>query len=121
MPNFPDEPLSAVRARLLDGMVGFMEGDEDGDPDECDYSQAEIDECMSIVDGYLTAIQTAPSDRWIPLIRETVESLNRLNDRCDGALIETDQREDLCQIILVAARRAGMPEQGDVTEEWREW
>ena len=29
MPNFPDEPLSAVRARLLDGMVGFMEDDED--------------------------------------------------------------------------------------------
>jgi hypothetical protein len=55
------------------------------------------------------------------LIKETVVRLNDLNDRCGGALIETDQREDLCQIILVAARGAGLTTLADVTEAWREW
>ena len=123
MPNFPEESLAAVRARLQAGMIGYLE-DEDGDDDEdgeAPYTRADIDECMRIVDTYLVEVRRTPPTGLIPLVRDAVLRLNALNDRCEGALIETDQREDLCQILLVAARSAGMKEQGDVTEPWREW
>jgi hypothetical protein len=47
--------------------------------------------------------------------------LNGLNEQGEFSLIETDQREALCQLILTAATRAGLDTDEDVTEEWREW
>jgi hypothetical protein len=124
MPNVPEESLAAVRARLQAGMIGYLEEDDEDDDDEdgdAAYTRADIDECMRIVDTYLAAVRRTPPTGLIPLVRDAVLRLNALNDRCEGALIETDQREDLCEILLVAARSAGMTEQGDVTEPWREW
>ena len=120
MPEFPEESLAAVRARLQAGMIGFLEGDDD-EARDAPYTRADIDECMRIVDTYLAAVRSSPVAGLMPLVRDTVLRLNVLNDRCEGVLIETDQREDLCHILLVAARSAGMTEQGDVTEQWREW
>jgi hypothetical protein len=50
-----------------------------------------------------------------------VPALNELNDRCDGCLIETDQREQLCDILIAAAKNAGLDSDEDITEAWREW
>jgi tetratricopeptide (TPR) repeat protein len=116
------ESIATVRQRLINGMLSYLQADEDAPADsDCGYTQAEIDECASIVDGYLTALPGSGNDRIMQLIREAVIRLNELNDRCGFALIETDQREDLCEIILVAARDAGLATSDDVTEEWREW
>lgn len=57
---------------------------------------------------------------WKSPIRQVLK-LNKLKEKCGGSIIETDQREDLCQIILVAARRAGLKTEEDMTEEGREW
>ena len=39
-----------------------------------------------------------------------------------GGRIETDQREQLCALIITAANRAGLVSGVyDITEEWREW
>ncbi len=54
-------------------------------------------------------------------MRQVVLDLNGLNEESGGGLIETDQREGLCQLILVAALHAGLKTDEDVTEEWREW
>ncbi|WP_200792858.1 hypothetical protein [Bacillus massilinigeriensis] len=35
--------------------------------------------------------------------------------------IETMEREELCEFIIVAARISGLQTDGDITEEWREW
>ena len=47
--------------------------------------------------------------------------LNELNERCDECLIETDQREQICEFIDLVLSRASISVDGDVTEEWREW
>lgn len=48
--------------------------------------------------------------------------LNKLNDDSDGALIETSEREQLCDIIIAAAQQAGLEsDEDDITYEWREW
>ena len=49
-------------------------------------------------------------------------ALNALNEDCGGNLIETGEREALCDLIERAAREAGLPESDeDITEAWREW
>ena len=122
----PDETLTQIRQRVLDGMVKFMEPDEEV-PDvdyDCGYNQSDVDTCSEIIDAYLRSVanngasnQTAILDT----IQETVERLSKLNESCNGCLIETDQREDLCELILVAAKKVGLETDDDVTEQWREW
>lgn len=126
MPEFPDEPLDNVRRRLLDGMIEYMEPDEEEPDDDwdCGYTERDVERCGTIVDDYLTAIDELDGRSQEAIaaeIRKVVLALNGLNRDCDGGLIETDQREDLCQIILVAAKQAGLSSDEDVTEEWREW
>ena len=49
-------------------------------------------------------------------------ALNSLNARCGGTLIETDQREDICEFIIRAGCLAGFNGEGeDGTEAWRDW
>lgn len=127
-PDYPDSDLSRVRQRLLEGMIDFMQPDdeEDDDPEDwdCGYSQEDVHECATILDEYLAELDSpavaSPED-----VRKAVEKvvlrLNALNERCDGGLIETDQREDLCELILVSARGAGLDTDEDITEQWREW
>jgi hypothetical protein len=45
-----------------------------------------------------------------------------LNEQCDGSMIETDQREQLCELLITAASNAGLVStQYDITEKWRDW
>lgn len=115
----PDEALRDVRRRLLDGMASYLRDEPD-----CGYSRRHIDRCAAIVDAYLAAV--APAAARSPAgvreaVREVVLDLNDLNAECRGGLIETDQRELLCKLILTAARRAGLDTRADITEEWRAW
>ena len=124
MPEFPLTSVTEVRRRLLARMVSFMEGDENEPESECGYTQADISQCASIIDAYLAdiAANTEAGDDQLRLaIQQVVLQLNDLNDSCDGWLIETDEREDLCQILLVAAQECGLTTTEDVTEEWRDW
>jgi hypothetical protein len=126
MPRHPDKSLALIRQRLLEGMVEFMHGNEDdsGVEWDCGYTQQHIDRCAVIIDQYLAAVESARplTDEQIrAAVKQAVLDLNDLNDECDGALIETDQREDLCQLFLVAARQAGLDTDQDITEEWRDW
>lgn len=121
-----DKTLLELRSRLLAGMVEFMELDADQPESrhDCGYSQADVDKCGEIVDSYLrtiSEISNADQVEILGLVQHTVEQLNALNDSCDGCLIETDQREDLCELILAAAEDAGLESREDVTEQWREW
>ncbi len=113
------------RDALVDGMTGYMiecaTNSEFGAP----YTQADIDRCSLILDGFLNALDGAPqpveSDVILEIVKQVVLALNELNDECEGNLIETDQREHLCDIIILAANEAGLDTDEDITEEWREW
>lgn len=90
------------------------------------YSEAEIAECNAILSVYLDAVQSVSvrnnPARIMAAVQKTIESLNELNDRCGGSLIETDGREDICELIQCAAIGAGLNcADEDITEEWRDW
>ena len=124
MPELPAKPITEVRRCLLERMVSFMEGDENEPDFDCGYTQADIAQCAAIVDAYLAdiAANTDPDEDQLRfIIKKAVLQLNDLNDSCGGSLIETDEREDLCEIILVAAQACGLTTTPDITEEWRDW
>lgn len=118
---------SGLRERILEGMIDFMqpfEGDDEGH--DVGYTQAHVDQCGKILSAYLAAVldpaAKGASDRIMAAVKTAVLALNDLNDECDGGLIETDQREDICELIISAAALAGLEsEEYDITGEWRDW
>ncbi len=123
-----------LRKAAIDGMVSYMkygaaesEADPDFDEDfDAGYTQADIDRCAKIVDELLASLEGVPetkrNEAILKAVKAAVIKLNKLNDRCDGFLIETDQREQLCELIITAAQRAGLVSSVyDITEQWREW
>lgn len=109
--------MNALKDSILDSMRGFV-----ADMDEPYYPLEKVDECGRIIDDFLAAMARARGEAAILAeVEKTVLALNTLNDECDGALIETDQREELCELIEDAANAAGLETNGDITERWREW
>lgn len=70
--------------------------------------------------------ENAPEDEKLQAFQVAVEALNTLNDETDGSLIETGEREELCDLFNAIAVKAGIdPNQyGDgegPASEWRDW
>ena len=125
--------LLALKQHAIDGMISYMklggasdEKDPDYDPEfDAGYTQKHVDACSKIIDDYfvaLSAITEPKGEKEITAaVKSAVVKLNKLNDKSDGNLLETDQREELCELILSAAKQAGLESNEDITEEWREW
>jgi hypothetical protein len=94
----------------------------DGDPNEANISAAE-----GMVMKFLTALQAVSGSRdtILELSKNVVLALNRLGgvEGSMGNIIETQEREELCDLINGAARIAGLDEDErvDITELRREW
>lgn len=132
MSKSPSPEILSLKEDLIAGMTGRLTEDESGDEGagqsafDAGYTKADVQRCAAIVDHYLAAVADcdgAEDDAAImEVVKEAVLELNALNDSCDGNLIETDQRELLCELIVTAAQEAGLEtEVYDITEEWREW
>jgi hypothetical protein len=56
------------------------------------------------------------------IVKSTVLKLNALNEKCDLSLIETNEREQITEIIILASHKMKYNSLNeDITEEWREW
>jgi len=58
------------------------------------------------------------------LIRDCVLELNAFNDSLDGSFIETEEREQLCDIFDNIADAVGLDVQSypdGIASKWREW
>ncbi len=93
-----------------------------------DYSQEHINKCEKILYEFVLSVQQAgregtSRDAFIMVnVKSAVLKLNVLNKECNGGLIETDQREQICDLITYAALNAGLvTDLEDITWEWREW
>jgi hypothetical protein len=115
--------LIGLKARLLGTMHDYMTSFE-SDGDEAPYSAADIERCAAILDAFVENVGSAAgnADRIMAAVQDAVLRLNDLSEE-SGSLIETDQREDLCEFIELAARAGGLhiDANDDITEEWREW
>ena len=111
-----NQEIKDIIERLKDGMLNFIDEEEY-------YSPENVDVCINILKNHLNQISNATNkEESMQIVEKTVLSLNELNVECDDCLIETDQREDICEIIIMASHLKGYNEmKEDITEEWREW
>ncbi|MDP5076671.1 MAG: hypothetical protein NWQ09_06655 [Nonlabens sp.] len=103
----------SVRASMME----YME------PGESAYTAKDVEKCMKLIDGFLGDMSAADSKKKaLPHIKKVVLALNDLNEACEYELIETDQREQLADIIILAGYLKGYNKRTeDTTEDWREW
>jgi hypothetical protein len=119
------ENLAELKKEVIDSMVDYLE-DAIGD-----YDQTHIDQCEKYLDEYANDVAKAEGDfiKIMALVEVVVVSLNQLNETCKHSLIETDQRECICEFINQVIIENGIDldalassqQCSDITEEWREW
>ena len=101
-------------------MLDFIEGE---DENETEYTAEDVTLCITSLLEFMSAmeaeVQTVESAK--EHIETVVVSLNSLNHQCGDCLIETEQREDICQFIQKVISAANIEFVGDATEQWREW
>ena len=87
------------------------------------YTKNDVNECENILNEYLAEIANSKSkDEGMKIVKNTVERLNTLNEKCDFQLIETSEREQIAEIIILASSKKGYNKpKEDITESWREW
>lgn len=109
--------IKEIKARLQGGMIDFIE------PGETAYDKTDVETCMNLISDYLSEIENVNSkDEAMKIVEKTVLALNDLNEKCEYELIETDQREDIAGIIILAGNLKGFNSRDeDITEDWREW
>lgn len=122
--NIPEE-FVVLKGQILDGMMDYLESGGDDEPD-ADYSEEDVDRCAIILEQFLEDVLSpaiyGQSRKIMRVVQGAVMALNELNAACDHSLIETNQREQICELIISAAANAGLrTDASDVTEEWREW
>lgn len=109
--------INRIVVSVRASMVEYMELDESS------YTVKDIDKCMNLIDHFLGEMSAADSKKVaMPHVKKVVLALNDLNEACDHELIETDQRELLAEIIILAGYLKGYNKRTeDTTEDWREW
>lgn len=78
-----------------------------------------------LLEDLIEAGPAASDERKLAAIQKAVEALNALNEQ-DDLLIETGEREDLCELVNLVAVAAGLDptKYGDgegPASEWRDW
>lgn len=107
----------------------FPDPEDDGSEGQVQYTEENCDAAKNIFDKLIQSLITigehAPENEKVALFKTAVESLNDLEERVEG-LIETGEREDLCDLIDQVTIAAGLnPEDyadgGGIADEWRNW
>jgi len=117
MPLAENPEIIEISQRLKEGMIDFIE------PGATSYAEADVEKCMNILAEYLHKLESSETKAdAMKIVEETVLALNELNESCEDELIETGQREDIAEIIIIAGSLKGFNTRDeDITEEWREW
>ena len=87
------------------------------------YKKKDIKQVGEILKKYYEQVAQAENnnEKILMALKNVVLSLNEINEKTDYCLIETDQREDLCEFISKVAESCGFDMSNDPTYEWREW
>ena len=109
-----------LQETVIASMTEFM-----NEYDDCGFEQKHVAKCEALILEYLSALEkiTAPTNKEIMKhVKKLVLSLNKLNEKTDYCLLETEEREAIWEIIQTSAVECGLVDpEDDITEEWREW
>lgn len=120
---YENEKIKSLLIRLEEWMINYLEYEDEDLEDEVSYDRWDIKICMNFMEIFLEKIENVKNEKeTLDLVKETIENLNKLNKKCEYELLETDQREDICEIIILATNLKWFnPENKDLTEEFRDF
>ena len=103
-------------------LQAFDDGLEQYTSENCGRTKAVFD---TLISQLIRIGENAPENEKLALFKTAVLALNALNEEIDD-LIETGEREDLCDLIdhitIAAGLMPGKYGDGDgLADEWREW
>jgi hypothetical protein len=118
-----DYPFNQWREYFLPNEEEDFGGMEQYTPENCDKAQQILDD---LINDLIKIGEKSKDEDKEKLFEIAIIALNTLNDETGGSLIETGEREDLCELIDNICIAAGLdPEDyGDgegISDEWREW
>lgn len=78
----------------------------------------------NLIEGLIGISENAPEEEKVELFRIAIEATNELDE--EESLIETEEREELCELTNVISIAAGLDpknygEGEGLASEWREW
>src|SRR5215467_2048586 len=119
--NRLDQVLAEAKPRIAQHWSFFMEAGLSG------FTPTTVARVDELIDTYFERLKALPDGASRTAILREIETLFRrldeVNASCDGALLETDERELLVPIIIEAASAAGLSvgefEHNDPTLEFR--
>ncbi|TDB82204.1 hypothetical protein E1264_31690 [Actinomadura sp. KC216] len=89
------------------------------------------DEVLQPFEREIAALTDPADDEIFAAIERVVLALNKVNDDYDGAVYETDEREQLCEYIERSLAEAGIDidafagrhslTRHQITDKWRDW
>ena len=91
--------------------------------ENCMAAQTILDK---LIDGLIQLGEDAPEAQKVEQFRISVEALNALNEEIDHVLIETGEREELCDLLdaITIAANLNPEDYADgegIADEWRDW
>jgi len=109
--------LNKLVSDLKTSMISYMQTAQPS------YTMDDINSCETILNQYLADILTSKNKKaGMKIVKKTILTLNKLNSKTQETLIETGEREQIAEIIILAASRKGYNSvDEDITEEWRQW
>lgn len=112
-----EKNLDKMLSGLKESMISYLKSAEPP------YTMDDIDSCEKILKAYLSAINASKNkEQGMEIVKTTVIKLNALNGKTEESLIETSEREQIAEIIILASSGKGYNTlDEDITEEWREW
>lgn len=123
--KFSDVNLKSTGNKHLDSLIIELKKNIEDYMHENDpsYTQDDVNLCIATLFDYVMKVfATGSKDEGMKIVKSTILKLNELNEKCDYSLIETNEREQIAEIIILAGSEMGYNSiDDDITEEWREW
>ena len=109
--------LNKLLGDLKTSMISYMQTAQPS------YTMDDINSCETILKQYLADMLASKNKKaGMKIVKKTILTLNKLNSKTQETLIETGEREQIAEIINLAASRKGYNSvDEDITEEWRQW
>lgn len=112
--------IKEKKAYLLHWMYDFIEDD-----DEPAYLPQHVAECDQLLSSFITDISGSAQKSdysWIcDQVKQLVAQLNTLNFKLDHQLIESDQRDDIRDLLKLVVEDAGHTFQEDLIDALQIW
>jgi hypothetical protein len=114
--------IESLRRQLNEIIRSIKEYYSSIDDGERSCALKDVESMRKILEEFLTAVEDKQGDEknLDRAVKKAVNKLNKLDEKTDHELIETDEREALCAFFDAGAAYVGV-DADDIAGEWRDW